>query len=61
MLDAVLAAEVEADCRSAELDVLIVHRRQPEGMVIACVFVVADANQTRLEQLDGGRKDLIAR
>ncbi len=61
VLDAVLAAEVEADRRAANLDVLVVHRRQPERMVVAGVLLVADANQRRLQQLDRGREHLLAR
>ena len=61
MLDAVLTTEVEADRRAAKLDVRVVHRRQSERMVFAGVFLIAYANQRRLQHVDCGREHFLAR
>src|SRR4029453_19210718 len=48
MLDAVLAAELEADGRTVDPRVLVAHGGQAERLVVPRVLLVADANQRLL-------------
>ena len=59
--DAALAAELESHLRSADLRVLVAHRRQPEGMIVAGVLLVADADQRLLQQLYDSREHFLPR
>jgi hypothetical protein len=58
--DAALAAELEAYVRAVDLRVLVAHGRQTEGMIVAGVLLVADADQRLLQQLHDGREDFLA-
>jgi len=59
--DAALAAELESHLRSVDLRVLVAHRRQPEGMIVAGVLLVADADQRLLQQLHDSREHFLPR
>ena len=60
MLLAALAAELEAQGRAVDVDVLVAQGGQAEGVVLLGVLLVADADQRRLEELDDGRQHLLA-
>ena len=61
VLDAALAAELEADARAVDLGVRIPHGRQPDRTVVAGIFFVADADERSLEQPDDRGENLLAR
>src|SRR6185503_13169592 len=52
-----LAAEPEGDAGPVDLDVALAHGRQPEGLVLARVLVVPDADARLVEQADDRRHD----
>src|SRR6185436_21186689 len=54
-----LAAELEANASAVDLGVLVAHGREADRVVRPRVFLVADADQRFLEQLDDRRKDLL--
>ena len=49
-----LASESEAERGPRHLHVSVTHRRQAKGVVVARVFIVADADERLLEQLHDG-------
>ena len=60
MLDAALAAELEAHRRAAHLGVMDAHRGQADRSVLARVLFVADADQRLLQQRDDGGQYFLA-
>src|SRR6185503_7429724 len=56
-----LPAELEADGATSDAHVLVAHRGQPERVVLPRILLVADANETALEQLHERRQYLLAR
>ena len=61
MRNAALAAELEAQLVPRHCHVTAPQRRQAERAVVACVLVVADADQRALEQPDHRCQHLVAR
>src|SRR5439155_18702208 len=61
MLDPALAAEHEAHRRAVDRRVLFAHRRQAGRSILPRVFLVADANERLLEELDDSREHFLAR
>src|SRR5207244_11197351 len=61
MMLATLAPELEAQPRSLDGDVLAPQGREPIGPVVACVLLVAHADQRRLEQAHHRGEDLLSR
>src|SRR5262245_13276118 len=60
MVDAALAAEAESDPGAADSRMPVAQRCQAETAVGPGVFLVADADQGVLEQLDDGGEDFFA-
>ncbi len=58
VMDAALAPEAEFQARAPDPGVPVAHCRQAERVVVAGIFVVADADQGRLQQPDDGRQHL---
>src|SRR3546814_2673514 len=58
---AALRPKLEDQFRAVDVDMPVPHRGQAEGAVVAGVFVVADADQRRLEQANDRGEDLFAR
>src|SRR5688572_21644272 len=56
-----LAAELEADGATRDANVLVAQRGQPERVILPRILLVADANETALEQLHERRQHLLAR
>jgi hypothetical protein len=56
-----LAAEAEAHRRAFHLHVPAAQRREAEGLVLARVLLIADADERLVEQADDGGEHLVAR
>src|SRR3546814_18981175 len=58
---AALRPKLEDQFRAVDVDMPVPPRGQAEGAVVAGVFVVADADQRRIEQANDRGEDLFAR
>ena len=56
-----LALELEAHLAAVDASVLVAHRREADGAVIARVLLVAHADQAGLQQLDYRCEHLLSR
>ena len=61
MLDAGLAFEVEGEVGAVDVDVAAAEGGEAEGVVFACVGLVANADEGGFEEADDGGEDLFAR
>src|SRR5262245_35597785 len=61
VFDAALAPKLETDARAVNVRVAVVHRRQAERAVLARIFIVADADQRRFENLHTDGKLIVWR